>query len=173
MDVNSKYKYTDDGQLLVRKTVSEPALPGSYPTERKMCFPCSGENPDHHYGIMVLTGWFGYHKFRERCFMQGLFYLLTCGCFGVFYLCDLISMLCGTYCYWETEYLEREGSLERRRKKIYYGPMQHRRRGVFLLLAGVLIVLAAVSFIYQPIGKAFFSWMGTMAAERTAAFGLR
>ena len=105
--------------------------------------------------------------------MQGLFYLLTCGCFGVFYLCDLISMLCGTYCYWETEYLEREGNLERRRKKIYYGPMQHRRRGVCLLLAGGLIVLAAVSFIYQPIGKAFFSWMGTMAAERTAAFGLR
>ena len=59
MDVNNKYKYTDDGQLLVRKTVSEPALPGSYPTERKMWFPCSGENPDHHYGIMVLTGWFG------------------------------------------------------------------------------------------------------------------
>lgn len=73
---------------------------------------------------------------------------------------------------YETDYVK-PGSLERRRKKIYYGPMQHRRRGVCLLFAGFLIVLAAVSFIYQPIGKAFFSWMGTMAAERTAAFGLR
>lgn len=171
MNEKSKYKYTEDGQLLVRKKVSETVLPGLYTEDHDMWFPCNRKNPDHHYVVMLLAGWFGLHKFQERSFLQGVFYLLTCGCFGVFYLCDLISMLGGTYCYWENEYLEKDGDIERRRKRIYYGPLRHRGRGVLLLIIGAFLVWAVVTFVYQPVGQAVLSWLGTIVEGRTAMSG--
>ena len=128
------YKYTEDGVLLVRKQEQEKAgALGLLPECRELWFRCSEKNSDWRYLQMVLGGWFGLHKFLKGSFFQGIGYLLSCGCFGVFYLSDLFSMVCGNYCVKKVSYVDKEGEVERRVQKIYYGPLQYRKRAILLL----------------------------------------
>lgn len=83
--------------------------------------------------------------------MSGIFYLLTCGCFGVFYLGDLLSMLSGDYCYREVAYVQGEGGIERQMRRIYYRPLEDRGRGLLFLLVAVVILAVAVRFLYLPV----------------------
>ncbi|MBR4060659.1 MAG: TM2 domain-containing protein [Lachnospiraceae bacterium] len=108
---------------------------------------------------MVLGGWFGLHKFMEGNWIRGLGYLLTCGCFGVFYLYDLFSMVCGNYCFKKVSYVEKDGEVERKMQKIYYEPLMHRKRAVFLFLLAVVILVLVVRFVYQPIGNGLVGWL--------------
>ena len=167
------YKYRENGVLLVRK--QEQGKAGAFgllPEPRELWFQCSEKNPDRQYLQMVLGGWFGLHKFMEGSWLQGLGYLLTCGCFGVFYLYDLFSMVCGNYCVKKVSYVDKDGEVERRMQKIYYGPLMHRKRVVFLFLLEVAILVLAVWFVYQPIGNEIVGWLEAVVsgnmAERTA-----
>ena len=162
-----KYRYTEDGILLVRK--QETVRVGVYdtgPIGRGLWYRCSGDDPDCHYRRMVLFGWFGWHRFRERSFGAGMFYLLTCGCFGVFYLYDLVSMLTGSYSYREISYREGEAGLERHKSKIYYGPMEDRKKGLLLLPLAAVILAAAVLFLYQPVGRMMLQWSMDALADK-------
>lgn len=153
-----KYRYTEDGMLLVQK--QETAGLGIFdtgPMSRRMWYRCSGDDPDRRYRKMVLLGWFGWHRFMEGSYGAGVFYLLTCGCFGVFYFYDLASMLTGSYFYREISYREGAG-LERQMSKIYYGPLADRKKGLLFLPLAVTILAAAVLLLYQPVGRALLQW---------------
>lgn len=154
------YRHGPDGTLLVKKL--EPLRIGGFDTMlsgREVWFPCSLEDPDRQYRKMVLGGWFGYHKFQEKRWLAGLFYLLTCGCFGVFYLYDLTAMLSGSYFYKRVTYEQGENGIERRMHKIYYGPMEDRKRGLLLLIVAVVLVGAAIFFLYRPLGNVLIAWL--------------
>lgn len=160
------YKYTEDGVLLVRKQEQGKAgALGLLPESREFWFQCSEKNPDRQYLQMVLGGWFGLHKFMEGNWFQGLGYLLTCGCFGVFYLYDLFSMVCGNYCVKKVSYVDKDGEIERKMQKIYFGPLQHRKRAMFLFLLAVVILVLAVWVVYQPIGNRLIGWLATVVSE--------
>ena len=113
---------------------------------------------------MVLGGWFGLHKFIEGNWKQGLGYLLTCGCFGVFYLYDLFSMVCGNYCVKKVSYVDKDGGVERRMQKIYYGQLQYKKRTAFLFWLAVIILVLAVWFVYQPIGNEIVGWLADVVS---------
>ena len=154
------YRYTEDGVLLVRK--QEQGQAGAFgllPEYRELWFQCSEKNPDQQYLQMVLGGWFGLHKFLEGSLLQGLGYLLTCGCFGVFYLSDLLSMVCGNYCVKKVSYVDKDGEVERRIQKIYYGQLQYKKRAAFLFLLAVAMLVLAAWFVYQPIGNRLIGWL--------------
>ena len=107
----------------------------------------------------MLVGWFGLHKFLEGSFLQGIGYLLTCCCFGVFYLSDLLSMVCGNYCMKKVSYVDKDGEVDQRMQKIYFGPLEHKKRAVFFFLLVVAILVFAVWFVYQPIGNGLIGWL--------------
>ena len=119
---------------------------------------------DRQYLQMVSGGWFGLHKFLEGSLLQGMGYLLTCGCFGVFYLLDLISMVCGNYRVKKVSYVDKDGGLERRVQKIYYGPLQYRKRAILLLPVAIVVLVLAVSFVYKPIGEMLVHWLADVVA---------
>ena len=160
------YKYTEDGVLLVRKQEQGKAgALGLLPESREFWFQCSEKNPDRQYLQMVLGGWFGLHKFMEGNWFQGLGYLLTCGCFGVFYLYDLFSMVCGNYCVKKVSYVDKDGEIERKMQKIYFGPLQHRKRAMFLFLLAVVILVHSVWVVYKPNGNRLIGWLATVVPE--------
>ena len=161
------YKYTEDGVLLVRK--QEQGRAGAFgllPESRELWFQCSEKDPDRQYLQMVLGGWFGLHKFLKGSFFQGIGYLLSCGCFGVFYLSDLFSMVCGNYCVKKVSYVDKEGEVERRVQKIYYGPLQYRKRAILLLPMAIVVLVLAVSFVYKPIGERLIHWLADVVAQQ-------
>ncbi len=163
------YKYTEDGVLLVRKQEQGKAgALGLLPECRELWFRCSEKNSDWQYLQMVLGGWFGLHKFIEGSLPQGLGYLLTCGCFGVFYLYDLFSMVCGNYCVKKVSYVDRDGEMERKMQKVYYGPLEHKKRAVFIFLLAVVILVLAVWFVYQPIGNGLVGWLAAVVSGNVA-----
>lgn len=157
---NTNYRYTENGVLLVRKRgAARRGIEGIISPEREGWYRCSGSNPGRQYGKMVLLGWFGWHRFSEGDFLAGLLYLLTCGCFGVYYFYDLISMLTGNYFYLEVSCTEGEGGLERRKSRVYYGPLEKRGRALLLLPVAGLILAAAVLLLYRPLGNACLRWI--------------
>lgn len=165
MDREKDYRYTEDGVLLVRKLESEKL--GRFDTMfgcKEMWYQCSENDSDSQFLKVVLGGWFGLHKFMEGSLLQGLFYLLTCGCFGVFYLCDLISLFCGNYFYRKVTYVDEGQGIERRMQKIYYAPPEHGRRAFLLLLLAMVILVVAVCLVYQPIGKGLLEWLATVVS---------
>lgn len=155
---SENYRYTGDDVLLVRKVEQgwQGGFGGDY--SRELWYQCSERNPDRQYLLMVLGGWFGLHKFVEGKLLQGFYYLLTCGCFGVFYLSDLIAMLLGDYFFKRVTYVDEGDGLERKMQKIYYGPVENRKSALTLLMAVVLLVLA-VRFVYQPVGQNLLKWL--------------
>lgn len=163
----TNYRYTKDGVLLVRKWEAAGRGPGGIVLPgREGWYRCSGNNPDRQYGKMVLLGWFGWHRFSEGDFLAGLLYLLTCGCFGVYYFYDLISMLTGNYSYLEVSCQEGEGGLEQRKSRVYYGPLERRGRALLLLPVAGLLLTAAVLFLYRPLGNAWLRWIVDAVASR-------
>ena len=91
-------------------------------------------------------------------------YLMTCGCFGVFYLCDLITLFCGNYFYRKVTYVDEGMGIERRMQKIYFAPLEHRKRAALLFLLAVVILVLAVCFVYQPIGKGLLEWLAAVVS---------
>lgn len=161
------YRYTEDGVLLVRKR--EQGKAGALellPEYRELWFQCSEKNPDRQYLQMALGGWFGLHKFLEGNWLQGLGYLLTCGCFGVFYLSDLLSMVCGNYCMKKVSYVDKDGKVERRVQKIYYGPLQYRKRAILLLPVAAVVLVLVVYLVYRPIGEAVIYWVADVVSNQ-------
>ena len=102
-------------------------------------------------------------------------YLLTCGCFGVYYFYDLISMLTGNYSYLEVSSPEGEGGLEQRKSRVYYGPLERRGRALLMLAVAGLLLTAAVLFLYRPLGNACLRWIvdavtGRITQENVSGF---
>ena len=55
--------------------------------------------------------------------------------------------------------MDKDGEVERRMQKIYYGPLIHRKRAEFLFLLAVVILVLAVWFVYQPMGNGLIEWL--------------
>lgn len=167
------YRYAPDGTLLVRKRemVRLGGLDVMF-AGRELWFPCSGEDPDEQFRRMVFLGWFGYHRFREGSWLVGICYLLTCGCFGVFYLYDLVAMLTDSYFFTKVPYGQREKGIERQAHRIYYRPVEDRRRALILLPVAVAILVAAIYFVYLPLGNTLFTWILTYISNGVTEEGI-
>ena len=169
MEKKENYRYTEDGVLLVRKTDSgRTGGIGAMLENRELWYRCSEIDADSQYLKVVLGGWVGLHKFLEGSWLQGIFYLLTCGCFGVFYLCDLLALFCGNYFYKEVTYKDEGQGIERRMQKIYYAPLENRKMAIWLALLAVGILIVAICFVYQPIGNGLIEWLAdTLSGQVT------
>lgn len=164
---NEKYRRTEDGTLLVRKPASGWHM-GMTEEEssKEMWYQCSEKPADRQFVWTVLGGWFGLHKFQEGKPLQGIFYLLTCGCYGVFYLCDLFAMLCGDYSFKKVMYTDEGEGVERKMHRVYYGPMENKRMAAGLFIFSLALLPVLVHFIYQPVGQSLLAWLAAAGSDR-------
>ena len=148
-----RYRVTRDGIMLVKKMQDYEfcgisVMHGS----REVWYRCSEKKPEKQFMAMVFGGWFGLHKFLEKKYWQGIFYLLTCGCFGVFYFFDLFAMLAGDYSCRKVSYTEDGRRIRRNTQKIYYKPLEDKKKCFLLLFPAMGILALALLLIYQPAG---------------------
>ena len=110
-------------------------------------YPVTDEDPDRFFMTALIGGIFGAHKFKAHQFGQGLFYLLTVGGLGVFYILDLISIISGTYYINQVRYVEEGNGLQRQKLRIYMGKPSKR-----LLKLPMIGCAALLCFLYIRFG---------------------
>lgn len=89
-------------------------------------------DPDEMFQKAVFFGAFGAHKFSEQKNRAGIFYLLSCGFFGVGWLFDCLSIVCGFY-------KDADGK--------YLLPVSN-RKSCFLKMLGGLVVTVGYMALY-------------------------
>lgn len=149
---NGQYRTYPDGRMEVKRAVTKSVAGISTFIETgTVYYPCMDVEGDKFFWLTFLGGCFGIHKFKTGNYLKGLFYLLTCGCCGVFYILDLISILLGGYNYSMINCDRSKGTVEFQRKKYYSRPVQNKKRAILLLIVAVVIAFLLVKFIYIPV----------------------
>lgn len=149
-----KYTYYNDGSITVNKIVRSPDAwkkPWeSYTETRTYDYPCSDEDGNKTFLITTFGGWFGLHKFREGKFIQGLFYLLSCGCCCIFYFIDMFAVMTGNYTITNNHYFRsKSGRVEKSQTVIYNRPVKNKK---LFLLAPIMAICSflLLKFAYVP-----------------------
>lgn len=65
-----------------------------------------------------------------------------------------------------TVYVDKDGEVERRVQKIYYGPLQYRKRATLLLPVAVVVLVVAVYLVYKPVGEAVIHWLANVVSTQ-------
>lgn len=101
----------------------------------------------------VFGGCLGLHQFLLGSFMQGFFYLLTCGFGGILPAVDILLMVLGAFHYEETSYFEtgKAGTLERRRARVYLRKPETWFPWMAFVGVSLAVGLCAVRFLYRPL----------------------
>lgn len=101
----------------------------------------------------VFGGCLGLHQFLLGNFMQGFFYLLTCGLGGILPAVDILLMVLGVFHYEETSYFEteKESTLERRRARVYLKKPETWFPWMAFVGVSLTVGLCAVRFLYRPL----------------------
>lgn len=101
----------------------------------------------------VFGGCLGLHQILLGNFLQGFFYLLTCGSGGILPAVDILLMVLGAFHYEETSYFEteKEGTLERRRARVYLKKPETNFPWMAFVGVSLAVGLCAVRFLYRPL----------------------
>ena len=105
-----------DGVKYEKHTVRSRVL--GYPIGEQY-FPVAEDDSMSFLLVTFVGGLFGVHKFITGEWCKGLFYLLTCGGFGVFYCFDILSILLGIYSIKQIEYDDIGGKIEKKVTRVY------------------------------------------------------
>lgn len=145
--IDENTRIDEDGTLYIQKyeTVKILGL-----IKGKKWYRCSEEDPDKIFLLTFLGGWFGLNKFREGKIKTGLFYLITCGCAGIFYVIDLINMITGTKCYEEITYEEdKTGYLKRYKEKVFYKKLTNWKKAIIAIPLSIVISYILMNGVYK------------------------
>ena len=82
-------------------------------------FPVADDDPKKFLLLAIFGGAFGLHRFAAGEYARGIFYLLTCGGFGVFFLFDIMAILTGSYYVRQVSYIEDGDTYRRSVSRIY------------------------------------------------------
>jgi len=152
--LNGNYRAYPDGRVEVKKILTQSVAGFSTFVENGTAyFPCMDADGDNFFILTLLGGWFGLHKFKTGNYLTGLFYALTFGCCGVFYILDLLSIILGGYSYSMINRDNSSGMLSFKKKKFYSRPIKNKKKAVVLILAAAAATFLAINFIYLPVLK--------------------
>jgi TM2 domain-containing membrane protein YozV len=150
--LNGQYRIYPDGHMEVKRTVTQSiAGISTFMETGTVYYPCMDMDGDKFFLLTFLGGWFGIHKFKTGNYLKGLFYALTCGCCGVFYVLDLLSIILGGYNYSMVSADKSSGTVSFQKKKYYSRPLQHKLRAIVLTLVAVVISFLLVKFLYVSV----------------------
>jgi len=139
-----------DGIKYERHTVKSRVL--GYPLGEQY-YPVAEDNPERFLLIAFLGGIFGIHRFITGEWGKAIFYLLTCGGFGVFYCFDILSILLGTYFIRQVEYEEENGRIDKRVTIVYLDKISKDKKkyAIAAFVLSAVISFFAYSRIYIPL----------------------
>jgi hypothetical protein len=155
------YEIFPDGSMRVRRMASTGSFTGMGSTQT-YSYPCSDEDGNTTFWVTLLGGWFGLHKFRAHKWGMGILYLLTCGMCGVFWVCDVLALLTGSYSNKIVKYSRgQSGTISRTISRVYARPVTDKRFWLGIP-AAILATILLVSFIYRPTYKLVSSAVETV-----------
>lgn len=144
--IDKNTKQDEDGTVYVKRY--EKAKYSGFLKEKKW-YRCSDADPNKVFILTLLTGWLGFHRFREGKIWLGIFYLLTCGGFGVFYIFDLIEMITGSRSYEEISYEIYNNKVERNKELVYYKNISNKKIAWITIPIAVIVVFLLINTLYQ------------------------
>lgn len=109
-------------------------------------YPVATDSPIMFFYMALFGGCFGIHKFRTGEILKGLFYLLTCGGFGIFYILDIIQICTGCYYINRIEYSE--DASKRYKTRLYLDSLHNVKMSVLGIISSFLIAFVLYSLIY-------------------------
>lgn len=148
------YTYYNDGRITVKKIAkgldSWKKPWESYTEQKTYDFPCSDEEGEKTFLRTLMGGWFGLHKFKDKKFLQGLLYLISCGGCCMFYFIDVIAVMTGNYFTTSNHYFRGDyGKVQRVQSKVYNRPIKNKK--LFLLFPIMIILtLCLLKYVYVP-----------------------
>lgn len=114
--------------------------------------PVADDNPNTFFLLTLFGGFIGLHKFKTGQIMQGLFYALTFGGFGIFYISDLLSIITGTYYLKQTTYTDcDDGSVTSSTRRIYIGKPTNVWKSLACTLCGIGVSYLLMTQVYFPV----------------------
>ncbi len=146
-DSSSRVKYDADGNKYIKRSVKK--MFNMYAVNDEW-YPVASDDPKQFFIMSVLGGWFGIHKFKSKDYTQGLFYLLTCGGFGIFYVFDILQMVTGSYYVIQKSIESDESSISEQyvKRRIYLDKLDNKIFAIGGLLISVVIAYIAYKFLF-------------------------
>jgi hypothetical protein len=155
------YEIYPDGSMRVRRLTNSGSF-GGFGSTQTHSYPCAEEDGKTTFWVTLLGGWFGLHKFRAHKWGTGILYLLTCGMCGVFWVCDVLALLTGSYSNKVVEYSRgQSGTITRTISKVYARPIKDKRFWLGIP-ASIFAAILLVSFVYRPTYNLVSTGVGTV-----------
>lgn len=150
VEIDKTHRVYPDGHMEVKRTTTQSiAGVSTFLETGESYFPCMDMDGDKFFLLAFLGGWFGLHKFKTGNYLQGLFYLLTCGCCGVFYVFDLIYMLIGGYNYSIVTADRSRGTVDFQKQRFYARPISHQLAALGMIAVAIAISYFLVTHVYM------------------------
>lgn len=148
-DASDKYRVTADGELEIKRDVQERVGPVKlFISGHSAYFPCMELDGDTFFKLALFGGIIGLHHYKTGHILKGIFYTLTFGCCGVFYILDLVQILTGTFNYKSTV-PGADGQYQRVR--YFSRPVSNKKFAIPAIFAAIIFAFAAVYFCYIPL----------------------
>ena len=136
---------------------------------KKKWYRVSDKDPVTAFLMTVFGGWFGLHRLATGNLVSFAFYLISCGCFGVFYIIDVLLWLIGSPSYSEVNYYEHDDGLSKRtrlireKNKVYYKKLPNKLMALGGLIASVVIFLLVFNLVYKNAYSAILTTISSSA----------
>lgn len=117
-------EYTDENGITYRKHYASVGNGIMSYAFSEVWYPVADDDPVRFFFIVLFGGVFGLHKFKTKEYLQGIFYLLTCGGFGIFYISDIISIVTGNYYVRQINYEDSFDSIIKTKTRAHYPELQ-------------------------------------------------
>lgn len=157
--IDNNTKQDEDGTVYVKKYEKVKYL--GFIKEKKW-YRCADVDPNKVFILTMLGGWFGAHKFREGKIWSGIFYLLTCGGCGVFYIFDLIEMITGSRSYEEISYEIYNNKVERNKELVYYKKISRNKLAWIAVPIAVLASFLLINTLYKELYYIFIQILNNL-----------
>lgn len=150
-DTDGKYKINPDGSMETKRDVQERIGPfKSFISGHSAYFPCMDVDGDTFFLIALFGGLFGLHHYKTGHIFRGLFYTLTFGCCGVFYILDLIQIATGTFNY-KSVVPSCDDKNKYQRVRFFCRPMQNKKFALITIPIAVVVSALIIYFCYIPL----------------------
>ena len=146
---DGKYRIYPDGSMEIKRIVTESVAGVSTFIEKgEVYYPCMDTDGDQFFLLTLLGGLIGLHKYKTGNYLKGIFYTLTFGCCGVFYILDLIAIIIGGYNYRMIQKDASSGIVQYQRKCFYSRPVRNKKRAILLTIIASVLTVILVKFVY-------------------------
>ena len=159
---SGKYRYNSDGSIEVKKYISEKiGFIDTLTPEKEVYMPCMDMDGDDFFRLTLFGGIIGLHQYKTGHYFKGLFYTLTLGCCGIFWILDLIMILTGSYKYTRIEKTSVNGVNTLQRKIYFNRPLKNKKFALISIPLACVAAFLVIYFGYIP----FLQWITEVFAE--------